>query len=90
MLSVDMFDIFVTEYHEAFDMFDIFVTFYCEDFDMFDIFVTEYREAFDMFDMDHDNRISTAELRKMMEQLGQKPTEQEIKSIMKSADVDSK
>lgn len=50
-------------------------------------YVSDYREAFDMFDINHDNRISTAELRKMMESLGQDPSEEELKQIMWSADV---
>lgn len=48
---------------------------------------TEYREAFDMFDINSDNKISNSELRRMMESLGQKPTEKELEQIMWSADV---
>ena len=49
--------------------------------------VPEYKEAFDIFDANKDGKISTAELKQMMIQLGQEPTDDEVKSIMTTADT---
>lgn len=45
---------------------------------------------FDLFDANGDGKISPGELNQMMEKLGQTPSPEELKDIMKSADVDGK
>jgi len=51
---------------------------------------TEYKEAFDMFDENGDGKISRDELRKMMSNLGQAPSDKEINDIMTTSDKDGK
>jgi len=50
--------------------------------------VKEYREAFKMFDEDGDGTITTKELGRVMETLGQKPTEQELRDMINEVDSD--
>ena len=52
--------------------------------------VLEYKEAFDIFDANKDGRISMAELKQMMIQLGQEPTDEEVTNIMTTADTNGK
>ena len=48
----------------------------------------EYKQTFDMFDTDQSGRISTAELGKVMEQLGQHPTETDLQAMVSEVDTD--
>ena len=48
----------------------------------------EYREAFNLFDKDGDGSITTDELGVVMRSLGQKPTEQELKNMIREIDAD--
>ena len=48
----------------------------------------EYKQTFDMFDVDHSGRISSAELGKVMEQLGQHPSEADLHAMVSEVDAD--
>ena len=48
----------------------------------------EYKQTFDMFDTDQSGRISSAELGKVMEQLGQKPNEADLHAMVSDVDAD--
>ena len=48
----------------------------------------EYKQTFDMFDTDQSGRISSAELGKVMEQLGQKPNEADLDAMVSDVDAD--
>ena len=48
----------------------------------------EYKQTFDMFDVDQSGRISSAELGKVMEQLGQHPSEAELHAMVSEVDAD--
>ena len=48
----------------------------------------EYKQTFDMFDVDQSGRISSAELGKVMEQLGQHPSEADLHAMVSEVDVD--
>ena len=48
----------------------------------------EFREAFALFDKDGDGTISTKELGMVMNSLGQKPTPQELESMIREVDID--
>ena len=50
----------------------------------------EYEEAFCYFDRDHDGAIETTELGSVLKCLGQNPTEEELKTMMKEADKGGK
>eukprot|EP01013_Petalomonas_cantuscygni_P022392 TRINITY_DN4297_c0_g1_i1.p1 TRINITY_DN4297_c0_g1~~TRINITY_DN4297_c0_g1_i1.p1 ORF type:complete len:164 (-),score=16.81 TRINITY_DN4297_c0_g1_i1:111-602(-) len=50
--------------------------------------LAEFKEIFDLVDDDRSGCISKAELRKLMETLRLKPTEEEIESMMKEVDAD--
>jgi len=50
--------------------------------------VEEFREAFNMFDMDHDGRITGAELQTVMRKLRQRTTPEEIRDMIRNVDVD--
>lgn len=52
--------------------------------------LTELKETFAMFDIDGDGRITKVELEKMMKQMGQTPSQDELDNIMKNADTDGK
>ncbi|XP_045165570.2 neo-calmodulin-like isoform X1 [Mercenaria mercenaria] len=49
----------------------------------------EFREIFKLFDKDGDGAISTKELATVMRSLGQNPTEQEIRQMVKMVDADN-
>lgn len=49
-----------------------------------------YKEAFDLFDKDKDGTISTEELATVMESLGKRPTQEELRGILKAVDVNGK
>lgn len=48
----------------------------------------EMREAFQIFDADGDGHITSEELRLIMENLGEKLTDEEISDMVKEADMD--
>ena len=48
----------------------------------------ELREAFKVFDKDGNGRISAAELRHVMTNLGEKLTEDEVDEMIREADTD--
>ncbi|XP_045165572.2 neo-calmodulin-like isoform X3 [Mercenaria mercenaria] len=52
-------------------------------------FSAEFREIFKLFDKDGDGAISTKELATVMRSLGQNPTEQEIRQMVKMVDADN-
>ena len=45
----------------------------------------ELREAFNQFDLDNDGRITAAELRSAMLDLGLRPTEEEVTEMISQA-----
>ena len=51
--------------------------------------IEEYRAAFEMFDTDKSGTISTKEFIKVLKNLGQNATKEEVESIMKDLDVDN-
>ena len=52
------------------------------------LYFPEFKEAFDLFDMNGDGHISAVELGKVLQAIGQNPTESTIKEVMKKADKD--
>nr|ACP18969.1 calcium binding protein [Euglena gracilis] len=50
--------------------------------------LAEFKEIFDLVDEDHGGSISKEELRKLMETLRLKPTEEELDAMMKEVDSD--
>ena len=48
----------------------------------------EFREAFHVFDKDSNGFISAAELKQMMESLGEKLTDEEVDEMIRVADMD--
>ena len=52
--------------------------------------LTEYQDAFRLFDKNKDNRICVEELRNVMNILGQYPTNNEIRALIKGIDSDGK
>lgn len=48
----------------------------------------EMREAFQIFDADGNGKITSEELRLIMENLGEKLTDEEIDDMVKEADID--
>lgn len=50
--------------------------------------IAEYKEAFGLFDRDGNGVITTQELGTVMRNLGQNPTEQEVKNMIKEVDID--
>jgi len=48
--------------------------------------VGDLKEAFSMFDIDGDGTITIVELKEVMKSLGQNPTENELKQMIKSVD----
>ena len=51
--------------------------------------IEEFKGVFDMFDLDGDQTISVKELSQIMRTLGQNPTEEEVKKMIKEADEDN-
>ncbi|ESL10083.1 calmodulin [Trypanosoma rangeli SC58] len=49
--------------------------------------VEEFREMFDLVDTDHSGRITSGELRKLMETLRLRPTEEELEQLFLDADA---
>lgn len=49
--------------------------------------IQEFKQAFDLFDVDENGRISHKELKKIMQGLGQHPTEVEVEELIH--DIDS-
>ena len=49
----------------------------------------EYKDAFEMFDKDKDGAITAKELGIMMRSLGQNPTDEEVKEMIKEVDLNS-
>jgi Ca2+-binding EF-hand superfamily protein len=49
---------------------------------------TAFNDAFSLLDEDGDGTITTAELGTLMRSLGQNPSEQELKAMLKSVDAD--
>eukprot|EP00906_Rhabdomonas_costata_P016358 RCo023460 len=49
----------------------------------------EIKAAFDFFDEDHDQCVSAAELRRVMNNLGEKISEEEAEEMIREADVDN-
>lgn len=50
--------------------------------------LAELKQAFFLFDKNGDGTISENELASVLENLGQKPTEEEIKDMMREVDAD--
>lgn len=50
--------------------------------------ITEFRAAFELYDKDRDGAISTKELGAMMRNLGQNPSEEELKQMIREVDLD--
>mmetsp|Transcript_32035 Transcript_32035/g.51456 ORF Transcript_32035/g.51456 Transcript_32035/m.51456 type:complete len:159 (+) Transcript_32035:27-503(+) len=48
----------------------------------------EFRQAFDLFDLNKNGKITHKELKKIMQGLGQNPTEVEIDELIKEIDAD--
>ena len=51
--------------------------------------VAEFKEAFDKFDKDKDGTISVQELGTVMQELGLKPSEAELKVLIARLDTDN-
>ncbi|KAL4226321.1 Calmodulin [Mactra antiquata] len=52
-------------------------------------FVQEFREIFKLFDKDGDGTITTKELSTVMRSLGQNPSEEELRQMVKMVDSDN-
>ena len=50
----------------------------------------DYKSAFDLFDANNDGRIEYSELADMTRKLNQKMTDEAIKKMMDSADLDGR
>jgi len=52
------------------------------------VLLSEYKEAFLLFDKDGDGTVTIKELGTVMRNLGQNPTDDEIKEMIKDVDKD--
>jgi len=50
--------------------------------------LSEYKAEFALFDKNGDGMISTVELRRVMEDLGEKPSEEELQAYINEVDTD--
>ena len=50
--------------------------------------ITEFKAAFELFDKDRDGAINNKELGTIMRNLGQNPSEEELKQMIKEIDLD--
>lgn len=50
--------------------------------------ITEFRAAFELFDKDRDGTITSKELGTVMRNLGQNPSEEELKQMIREVDLD--
>ena len=50
--------------------------------------ITEFKAAFELFDKDRDGAINNKELGTVMRNLGQNPSEEELKQMIKEIDLD--
>ena len=50
--------------------------------------ITEFKSAFELFDKDRDGAINNKELGTVMRNLGQNPSEEELKQMIKEIDLD--
>ena len=50
--------------------------------------ITEFKAAFELFDKDRDGAINNKELGTVMRNLGQNPSEEELKQMIKEVDLD--
>jgi calmodulin len=50
--------------------------------------IAEFRCAFELFDKDRDGTITTTELGTVIEKLGQKPSDTDLKEMIKEVDLD--
>ena len=50
--------------------------------------ITEFKAAFELFDRDRDGAINNKELGTIMRNLGQNPSEEELKEMIKEIDLD--
>ncbi|KAH3731475.1 calmodulin D [Pelomyxa schiedti] len=48
----------------------------------------QLQDAFNLFDVNHDGKIDASELTRVMINLGQKPTEQEVRDMIHDVDTD--
>ena len=51
--------------------------------------ISEFKEAFDLFDKDGDGRITATELGTVMKNLGQSPSEAELRDMVNEVDENS-
>jgi Ca2+-binding EF-hand superfamily protein len=51
-------------------------------------FIKIHSAAFDMFDSDHDGKLTFSDIKNLMNTIGEKMTDQEIKLLIKAADLD--
>lgn len=71
--------------------FPVFSSFHQKkDHDEHDEKLAEYKESFDLFDKDKNGRISTKELKAVMNSLGQNVTDAEVKQMINQADLNRK
>lgn len=68
--------------------YDLVVTINLSEYGLTEEQVAEFKEAFMLFDKDEDGMITTAELGVVMRSLGQRPTEQELRDMVREVDVD--
>jgi len=50
--------------------------------------LADYREAFNLFDQDGDGKVTTQELGEVMKNLGQNPTDEELRDMINELDRD--
>ena len=51
--------------------------------------IAEFKEIFTLFDKDADGVVSLADLKKVLEAMGQNPSDEELKEMIEEVDADS-